>query len=153
MIWPLRKRRRSCRCEPSWPALFVDSGGRLLKAEPAGHNSVVSAVLGPARCFECGAVYPGSFRLVSAPPQPPENSVCKCNPRWPELIVMFGHQWYLGHPGSDGQYVVDGFAEKAFCRVCAAPFVGEMTLDLAASKRWLNVSEEHRLIVEQGPSS
>jgi hypothetical protein len=35
----------------------------------------------------------------------------KCDPRWPELMVMVGHQWYLGHPGNDGQYVVDGIAE------------------------------------------
>jgi hypothetical protein len=55
----------------------------------------------------------------------------------------------LGHPGSEGQYVVDGIAEEAFCRVCAASFLGAMTLDLAATKRWLKVSEEYQLVVEQ----
>ncbi|MFD7310654.1 hypothetical protein [Promicromonospora sp. NPDC059942] len=148
MIWPLRMRRRSCRCEPSWPALFVDSDGRLLQAEPAEHNNLITAVFGPARCVECRAEYPGPFRLASAPQLPPKNSVCKCDPRWPELMVMVGPQWYLGHPGSDGQYVVDGIAEGAFCGVCAASFLGEMTLDLTATKRWLKVSKEHLLTVE-----
>ncbi len=148
MIRPLRKRRRSCRCEPSWPTLVVEFGGRLQEVEPAEHHSIVTAVLGPARCVECKAEYPAPFRMVPAPKRPPENSVCGCDPRWPELMVKVGGQWYLGHPGIDGVYVVDGIAEGAFCRVCAASFLGEMTLDLAATKRWLKVSEEYRLIIE-----
>ncbi|RPF19897.1 hypothetical protein [Myceligenerans xiligouense] len=149
MIWPLRKRRSSCRCVPSWPALVVDSDGGLLQAEPAERHSILTATLGPARCFECRAIYPRPFSLILTPPQPPKGAVCKCDPRWPELMVKVGPQWYLGHPGNDGQYVVDGIAEEAFCRVCAASFLGEMTLDLAATKRWLNVSVKHRLLVEQ----
>ncbi|WP_143022411.1 hypothetical protein [Nonomuraea maritima] len=43
---------------------------------------------------------------------------------------MMHGQWYLGYPGSEGESVVDGAEEGAFCRRCGAEFLGDMVIDL-----------------------
>jgi hypothetical protein len=48
-------------------------------------------------------------------------------------MVMLAGQWHIGYPGSQGELVVDGEAEGAFCRQCAAYFLGELSIDLNES--------------------
>jgi hypothetical protein len=104
---------------------------------PSEHGSLWTLMSGlTARCAVCGATYPGNFVLQSGTPPPfewaraPKNTVCSCEPRWPQLMVMLRGQWYLGYPGSRAEPLVDGAAEEAFCRRCGAYFLGKMAVDL-----------------------
>ncbi|MFD4207576.1 hypothetical protein ACFWRG_16470 [Micromonospora tulbaghiae] len=45
-------------------------------------------------------------------------------------MVKLQGQWFLGYPGTDGEPVVDGATEGAFCDSCGARFMGEMVVDL-----------------------
>ncbi|MEU8076766.1 hypothetical protein AB0B31_15085 [Catellatospora citrea] len=89
-----------------------------------------------ATCGACGAVYPGNFVIEpgAAPPfawaREPKNTVCSCEPPWPRLMVMIDGGWYVGSPGSGGEWVIDGAAQEAFCRSCGAYHLGDMSIDV-----------------------
>ncbi|MFG2071723.1 hypothetical protein [Nonomuraea maritima] len=116
---------------------MTEMNGYVVPCLPSEFGSLITA-LGDfsARCGDCGATYPGNFVLDPEAPPPfswarePRNSLCSCDPRWPQLMVMMHGQWYLGYPGSEGESVVDGAEEGAFCRRCGAEFLGDMVIDL-----------------------
>ncbi|MEV0200809.1 hypothetical protein [Nonomuraea sp. NPDC050691] len=116
---------------------MTEMNGYAIPCLPDEHGSPFTSLGGlAARCGECGAIYPGSFIIEPDTPPPfewarePKVTLCSCEPRWPQLMVMLDGQWYLGYPGSGGQLVVDGATEEAFCRICGAYFLGEMVVDL-----------------------
>ncbi|HST83715.1 MAG TPA: hypothetical protein VLL08_18425 [Kineosporiaceae bacterium] len=61
-----RDDQASCVCVPAWPQLTVHlEGGREEVAQPAPTGGP-TAGLYYARCAQCGALYPGPFRLRRA---------------------------------------------------------------------------------------
>ncbi|MEV0351598.1 hypothetical protein AB0H88_38000 [Nonomuraea sp. NPDC050680] len=124
--------------------------GYVMPCLPAEHGSLLTSLGGlSAQCGECGATYPGNFVIdpeAAAPfewAREPKNTVCSCEPRWPQLMVMLRGQWYLGHPGSHGAVVVDGAAEEAACRRCGAYFLGEMVVDLDDTSHLVDPDETY----------
>ncbi|MFG1919728.1 hypothetical protein [Micromonospora sp. NPDC048898] len=136
MIKLFRAQKPACRCRPQWPALVTEMNGHVMPCQPSEHGSPMTRLFElSARCAECAATYPGNFVIEPGTPPPfewahePKNTVCSCEPRWPKLMVKLRGQWYLGYPGTDGQLVVDGAAEGAFCDSCGAHFLGDMVVD------------------------
>jgi hypothetical protein len=61
-----RDHQAPCGCVPAWPDLIVHlEGGREEAAQPA-LTAGPTAGLYYARCAQCGALYPGPFRLRRA---------------------------------------------------------------------------------------
>jgi len=126
----------------------TEANGYTMPCLPSEHGSILSIGLGPAQCRDCGATYPGNY--VLAPDTPPPfawarevpKTVCACEPRWPQLMVMLSGQWYLGYPGNDGPHKVDGAAEGAFCRECGAYFLGDMVVDPDDTSHLVSVEDE-----------
>ncbi|GAB2565003.1 hypothetical protein [Kribbella endophytica] len=135
MIKLFRRRTSDCRCQPQWPALVTEQNGYLMPCLPAEHGSIWTRSSGlTASCSACSATYPGNFVLEPGTPPPfdwaraPKNTVCSCEPQWPQLMVMLDGHWYLGYPGQ-GDHLVDGAAEEAFCRTCGAYFLAKLVID------------------------
>lgn len=150
MIWLFRTRKSLCRCQPQWPSLVTEMNGFVMPCLPDERGSLLT-YLGDlsARCGECGATYPGNFIIEPDAPPPfewarePKDTVCSCEPRWPQLTVMLHGQWYLGSPGSRGEVVVDGAAEDAICGCCGAYFLGEMVVDLEDESHLVDPDARH----------
>jgi hypothetical protein len=137
LIRLFRTRKSSCQCRPQWPALVTEQNGYVMPCLPSEHGSpwtLLSEL--SARCGRCGATYPGRFIIEPGTPAPfecartPKNTLCSCEPPWPQLMVMLRGQWYLGYAGARGEPVVDGAAEEAHCRRCGAHYLGEVVVDL-----------------------